>query len=157
MQRFFELDKNSFSRYLGRNICMLIELTHSEFEDPYYLVNNTKAVTIDGKTYNPFPFDLILPSQTEQQGTQVVFSNVNNYLAKQISEIVYSNENVQLQLYIANVETSDVEKINKGLFEITEVVVSPESVTATINIRNCLNINVGTKRYNKQNFPNLYL
>ena len=157
MQRFFELDKNSFSRYLGRNLCMLIELTHSEFAEPYYLVNNTKEVTIAGTTYKPFPFDLVLPSQTEQQGTQIILSNVNNYLAKQVSEIIYSNENVQLQLYIANIETEDAERIDKGLFEIVEVVISPESVTATINIRNCLDINIGTKRYNKQLFPNLYL
>lgn len=153
----FELHKNSLSRYLGRSVNLAIELSHSEFEDTYYLVNDTKELIIDGKTYTPYIFDLALPAQTEQQGTQFIISNANNIVAQQIEKIVNSNENIILKLYLVNIEDEVAEMYDKGEFEIMDIVVSPESATATINIRHCLNYNIGTLRYNKQLFRNLSL
>ena len=62
--RYFELDKNSFSRYLGRNVVFLLELSHPLWEQSYYIVNDTKPLTLDGTTYEPFPFDVKLPRTT---------------------------------------------------------------------------------------------
>ena len=155
--RFFELDKNSFSRYLGRGLCLLVEISHSQLPQTYYLINNIKDITIDGQLYQAYPFDVILPSQTEQSGTKITLSNINNTISKELVAIVDSNENVIVQLYIANIEDNANEKINKGSFELTEIAITNEVVTGTINIRNCLDINLGSIRYNKQLFPNLYL
>ena len=156
-QRFFELDKNSFSRYLGRGVNLCIELSHSEWEKVYYLVNDTKTLELDGKTYEPYPFDIVLPSQTEQQGTQIVLSNIQNLAANLIKQTVNSNENILLQLYIVNRETDTAEKIDKGLFEIFNPQITNEMVSATINLRHSFNINCGSMRYNRQLFPNLFL
>lgn len=155
--RFFELDKNSFSRYLGRGLCLLVEISHSQLPQTYYLINNIKDITIDGQLYQAYPFDVILPSQTEQSGTKITLSNINNTISKELAAIVSSNENVIVQLYIANIEDNANEKINKGSFELTEIAITNEVVTGTINIRNCLDINLGSIRYNKQLFPNLFL
>lgn len=155
--RFFELDKNSFSRYLGRGLCLLVEISHSQLPQTYYLINNIVDVTIDGQLYQAYPFDVILPSQTEQSGTKITLSNINNTISKELAAIVSSNENVIVQLYIANIEDNANEKINKGSFELTEIAITNEVVTGTINIRNCLDINLGSIRYNKQLFPNLFL
>ena len=155
MQRFFELDKNSFSRYLGRCICLLIEITHSSFTEPFYLTNNREEITANNKTYQPYPFDVILPSQTEQDGTQIVLSNVNNLISNEIAKIGNSNENMILKLYVASVESSSVDTSFKGEFEINTPTMNNQAVTANINIRNCLDINIGSIRYNKTNFPNL--
>lgn len=156
-QRFFELDKNSYSRYLGRNVNFLIELSHSEWDRTYYLINDTKELTLDGKTYEPYPFDLTMPSQTEQQGTQIILSNVNNIAANLIKQTVNSNENIVMQLYLVNRELETAEKYDKGLFEIFEPQITNEVVNATINLRHSFDINCGSIRYNKQLFPNLYL
>lgn len=155
--RFFELDKNSFSRYLGRGLCLLVKISHSQLPQTYYLINNIKDITIDGQLYQAYPFDVILPSQTEQSGTKITLSNINNTISKELVAIVDSNENVIVQLYIANIEDNANEKINKGSFELTEIAITNEVVTGTINIRNCLDINLGSIRYNKQLFPNLFL
>ena len=92
--RFFELDKNSFSRYLGRNVNLLIELSHSAWDKTFYLINDTQPLELDGSTYEPYPFDLTMPSQTEQQGTQIVLSNINNVAANLIKSTVNTNENI---------------------------------------------------------------
>lgn len=156
-ERFFELDKNSFSRYLGRGVCFLIELSHSSWEQVYYLTNNTAKVELDGKTYEPYPFDIVLPSQTEQQGTQIVLSNVHNLAANLVNQTVNSNENIKLQLYIANVENDIAEKFNKGSFEIFSPQITSEAVSANINLRHSFDVNCGSMRYNRQLFPNLFL
>lgn len=156
-ERFFELDKNSFSRYLGRGLCLLIELSHSSWDETYYLCNNTKSIAINNITYQPFPFDIVLPSQTEQQGTQIVLSNIQNLAANLILQTINSNENIALQLYIANVETETAEKFDKGVFEIFSPQVTNESIQATINLRHSFDVNCGSMRYNKQLFPNLFL
>lgn len=156
-QRFFELDKNSFSRYLGRGVCFLIELSHSSWGETYYLCNNTEKIEIDGKTYQPYPFDIVIPSQTEQQGTSIIVSNIQNLAANLIKQTVNSNENIVLQLYVANVETDAVEKFDKGEFEIFNPQITNEAIQANINLRHSFDINCGSMRYNRQLFPNLFL
>lgn len=156
-ERFFELEKNSFSRYLGRNVRFLIELSHSTWDETYYLINDTKPLTVDGNTYTPYPFDLTLPSQTEQQGTKIVFSNIQNLAAELIRKTVNSNENISLQLYLVNIESEAAEKFDKGLFEIFSPQITNENVTAAINLRHSFEVNCGSIRYNRQLFPNLFL
>lgn len=156
-ERFFELDKNSFSRYLGRGVCFLIELSHSSWSQEYYLINNTKKLELDGKTYEPYPFDIVLPSQTEQQGTQIVLLNVHNLAANLVRETVNSNENIKMVLYIANIESDIAEKFNKGGFEIFNPRITSETVSANINLRHSFDVNCGSMRYNRQLFPNLFL
>ncbi|MBQ2391411.1 MAG: DUF1833 family protein [Clostridia bacterium] len=155
--RYFELDKNSYSRYLGRNVNFLIEMSHSLWDKEYCLINDTKALELDGKTYEPYPFDLTMPSQTEQQGTQIVLSNVQNLAANLINKTVFSNENIVLKLYLVNRETETAEKFEKGEFEVFNPTITNESVSATINLRHSFDINCGSIRYNRQLFPNLYL
>nr|DAY58543.1 MAG TPA: protein of unknown function (DUF1833) [Caudoviricetes sp.] len=153
----FELDKNSYSRYLGRALKMLIELKHSAFQESFCFINDTKTLELDSKIYQPYPFDIILPSQTETQGTQLVLSNIQNLAANEIRKTINSNENILLDLYIVNIETEAAEKYPAGLFEIFEAQITPESITATINIRHNLDVNMSTINYYRQTFPNLFL
>ncbi len=156
-QRFFELDKNSFSRYLGRSINLCIELSHSAWNETYYLINDTKPLELDGVIYQPYPFDLVMPSQTEQQGTQIVISNIQNLAANLIKQTINSNENIVLQLYLVNRETETAEKFDKGTFEIYAPQITNEMIQANINLRHSFDINCGSMRYNRQLFPNLFL
>ena len=156
-QRFFELDKNSYSRYLGRNVNFLIELSHSAWDNTYYLINDTQTLTLDNVKYVPFPFDLTMPSQTEKQGTQIIISNVSPIFAELIGQTVGTNENIILQLYLVNREENAAEKYNKGQFEIFNPTITNETITATLNLRHSFDYNCGSIRYNRQLFPNLYL
>lgn len=125
----------------------------------FVVVGNSGKITsyINGAIYQPYPFDIILPAQTEQQGTQIVFSNIQNLAANLIRQTVDSNENITLQLYVVNVESETAEKYDKGLFEIFNPQITSETVQATINLRHSFDINCGSMRYNRQLFPNLFL
>ena len=98
-----------------------------------------------------------MPSQTEQQGTQIVLSNINNAAANLIKSTVNTNENILMRLYLVNRELETAEKFDKGEFEIFNPQITNESITATINLRHSFDINCGSIRYNRQLFPNLYL
>ena len=98
-----------------------------------------------------------MPSQTEQQGTQIILSNVQNVAGNLIKETINTNENITMQLYLVNRELETAEKYDKGLFEIFEPQITNEAISATINLRHSFNVNCGSIRYNKQLFPNLYL
>lgn len=153
----FEFDKNSYSRFLGRNFKMLVELNHSLFDTPYRFINDTQELYIEDALYSPFAFDVILPSQTETQGTQIIMSNIQNLVANEIKKTIYTNENIIVTLFFANIETEIAERYDIGTFELQGVNITPESVTGTINIRTNLNINAGAIRYNSNLFPNLFL
>ncbi|MDR1169077.1 MAG: DUF1833 domain-containing protein [Heliobacteriaceae bacterium] len=152
----FELDKNAFSRGLGRSINMLIEVSHSLFDETFYFINDTKPLTVDTQTYQPFPFDIRLPNQTETQGTQIVIANVNNLVSNELRKTISSNENILLYLKLANIEKEEAETYECGEFELTGLSITNEAVSAQLNIRNCFEINAGTIRYNRQLFANIY-
>lgn len=98
-----------------------------------------------------------MPSQTEHQGTQIVFSNINNLASNLIRNVVNSNDSIIVQLYIANIENDIAEKYDKGEFEMFSPTITPEQVTVTLNLRHSFDINCGSIRYNRQLFPNLFL
>lgn len=152
----FELDKNSYSRYLGRTFILLLEFTHSLLT-PFYLTNDTQSLDLDGKTYLPFPFDLVLPSQSEQQGIQLVMSNVNQLVTNELAKVISSNENIICKVYICNRETETAEKYERGTFEVMDADINQQSINFRLNLRTSFKYNVGTKRYNQQLFRNLYL
>ena len=152
----FEMDKNSYSRYLGRSFNLAIVLSHSQLET-FYLINDNTNITIDSQEYQAYPFDIVLPSQNETQGTQLVMSNVNQLITNELIKVINSNENIICKVYIVNIETNIAEKYDKGIFEIMNVEVTQEQVNFSINLRHSLNYNVGTKRYNQQLFGNLFL
>jgi hypothetical protein len=152
----FEMDKNSYSRYLGRGFNLAIEISHSEL-DTFYLINDITDITIDSQEYQAFPFDIVLPSQNEKQGTQLIMSNINQLVTNELINIVTSNENMIVKVYIVNVESETAEKYDKGTFEIMSAEVTQEQVNFSINLRHSLDYNVGTKRYNQQLFGNLFL
>lgn len=157
MERFFESDKNALCRQVGRVVTWAVELSHSLFTETYYLINDTQEATYNGHTFQPYPFNVIIPAQTEQDGTQIVLSNIQNLISSPISKIVTSNENIMIKLYCVSIETNVNEFDFKGEYEIISAVCTNDSVTGQITIRNCLDINIGKFRYNKTNFPNLQL
>lgn len=153
----FELDKNAFSRGLGRSVNMLLEISHSKFSETFYFINDTKSIVIDGKIYQPYPFDVTLPNQGETQGTSIAISNINNIAANEIRKTICSDENIIIDLKLVNIENEMVETYDCGEFELLNLSITQELIKGNLNIRNCFDVNAGSIRYCKRLFPNLFL
>ena len=155
-----EMIKSAFSRKLGRSVKFLVEISHPNLSKTYRIIDNTEAVTVDGDTFNPYPFKFLQNAQTETQGARLALSNVDRNLANELRNAT-DNENIICRIWVANVEkqgdTVNVERIDAGTFEVFSPVVTKEVTTFTLNLRVSLNYNLSTVRYNPNLFPNLYL
>jgi hypothetical protein len=65
-------------------MCVMIE--HDDLAAPIRLVRNTEAIERGGETYLPFPFELELPSDVEDQlpHVQLVIDNVDRTIVRAI-------------------------------------------------------------------------
>lgn len=155
-----ELIKSAFSRFLGRSVKVMVELSHSEFTQTYRMIDNTEEVTVDGDTFKPYAFKLINNAQGETQGARLVLSNIDRSVASEIRNAT-TNENIVCRVWIAHLEKKDgvinIERHDAGTFEVYSPVVTKDSTSMTLNLRISINYNLGTYRYTKNFFPNLYL
>lgn len=153
----FELNKNAFSNYVPNQILFLVEFSHSEFKQTYFITNNTSNILVNNNTYEPFPFVFNIPAQGETQGSNLTLSNIDRQITQEISSIILSNENILAQIHLCLIEDNTPEVFNLGLFEIFTSDISKETVILGINQRVSLGFNVGTIRYSQRLFSNLYL
>lgn len=153
----FEIDKSAFSNYTPNQILFLVEFTHSDFSQQFNFVNNTSAITVDGDTYEPFPFIFNIPTQGETQGTSLSLANIDRQIASEIKDTVYSNESVLAQLYLCHVEDNTPERFDLGIFEVLTTKLTKDVVNLGLNQRISLGFNLGTIRYSQRIFKNLYL
>lgn len=155
-----ELIKSAFSRSLGRSVKVMVQLSHSQFSQTYRIIDNTEAVTVDGDTFEPYPFGFVANSQGETQGAKLVLSNIDRRIASEIRAAT-DNENIVCQVWICQLEkqngTVNAERYDAGTFEVYSPVVTKDATTLTLNLRISIEFNLGTIRYNPTLFPNLYL
>lgn len=157
-----ELLKSMASRYLGRGVYQLIELRHSGFSQDWNFINGggRNGITIDGTHYETLPFALTLAAQGENSGASLVIANVDRRIADELSRAV-SNKDIVVNVYLAHLErygtSIAAERYSKGSYTVTGVEVTKEAVSLGIAVKSSLGFNVGSRRFNQNDFPNLYL
>lgn len=153
----FEIDKSAFSNYTPNVLLFLIELSHSQFDQTYYFTNNNADISIEGDTYEPFPFIFNIPAQGETQGSSLSLGNIDRRVASEISTTIKSNENILAQIYLCHIEDGTPERFDLGVFEVLTADITKDVAILGVNQRTSLGFNVGTIRYSQRLFPNLYL
>ncbi|PNX49889.1 MAG: hypothetical protein BV457_00180 [Thermoplasmata archaeon M9B1D] len=161
----FELKKSAYSRYLGRGLYILLEFSHSSWLETYRFINNNKTITIDSNEYLGLPFKLLFNTQGENSGTSIGIANIDRQLTYKIREAVkssYKNKNIQCKIYLAHIERDTSgnlisEKYDRGTFEVISLDIDKTQINLGINLILSIGYNIGTIRYNKNLFPNLYL
>lgn len=161
----FEFKKSAYSRYLGRGIYFLLEFSHSSWSQTHRFINNNKSIEIESYTYLGLPFKLILNTQGENAGTSIGIANIDRQLTQQIKLAVkseFNNENIQCKIFLAHIERDTSgnltkEKYDRGTFEVINIEITKEQINLGINLILSLGFNIGTIRYNRNLFKNLYL
>ncbi len=141
----------------------IIKISHSGFSQDWYFINNSEDLEYNGNIYLSFPFALTSSGQKEQLGASVVLSNIDNRIAKELSNAVsFPNENIRLEhtritLEVFGNKLTAGETGITGSYEVISPSITKEAVTFLLNVRNSLSINSGSLTFNSTNFPNLYL
>lgn len=161
----FELNKSAYSRYLGRGLYIALEFSHPSWSQTYRLINNNKAIDIEGNTYIAFPFKVLFSTQEENAGTSISLSNIDRQVIQQLKIALQSsqkNSNIQCKVYLAHIERDTSgnlisEKYDRGTYEVVNYEITKTQVNLGINLILSLAFNIGTRRYNRNLFKNLYL
>ena len=158
--RNFEIYKSAVSRYLGRSLNYIVEFSHSAWDNPYRLINNTTQIEYEGETYTPYPFQITLPTQGQDEGTSIILSNIDDELMQLFEQTIYSNENIICTLYLVQLEKVQsgilVDAEPKGTFEVVSAAATVDALNLGLDFKSCLPYNLGVYRFNQTNFGNLY-
>lgn len=154
-----ELKKSAASRNLGRGIYILLELSHSKFDQTYRMIDNTESVTFGADTFEPFPFKFVPSTQGETSGASVALSNIDREISRQIKNAT-DNENITCKVWVCQIENNgqlNAQRTDNGEFEVESVLVNKDAVTLSLNMRISINYNASSQRFSPSVFRNLYL
>lgn len=67
----------------------LLTIEHDDLGTPLRLVDNTEAIVSDGETFQPFPFVMALPAETENElpTVELIVDNVSRELLEEVRSI----------------------------------------------------------------------
>lgn len=82
---------------------LLMEIDHADLATPFYLVNNTEAITHDGQSYTAYPFTVVLSQDDGQHlpKVQLTIDNVDRTLIETVRTISDS-PSVNIKLVLAS-------------------------------------------------------
>ena len=136
-------------------VCMRI--SHSSFSTPIRIVNNTEDVTRTDGIYQPFPFTLVLPSDTEDDvpSVTVQFDNIDNMITDAIRTI-NGRPNVSFDVILAS--SPNVVEAGPYNFVIINSQYNSKTVSCTLGFEeDILNQAVPKGVYNPSNSPGLFV
>lgn len=125
--------------------------------DTLYIVNNSVAITRGVTVFQPYPFEAVLPDDTDTASPMVTLRLDN--VDRQITEAIRNYEGIpkcRLEVILA----SDPEHVEVGPFDfaITSVEYDALSITATLGYEeDFLNQQVPCKKYLPSNSPGLFV
>jgi len=143
-----------FAEETAEVFLFLITLSHTDITTLYF-VNNYEDVTSNGNAHVAFPFQITMPSETEDQLPRVQL-NIDNVDRSIIDEIRTLTGPPTLTLSV--VLASDPDTIEAGPFEMSLQNVSYNALTITGNLvgDDILNEPYPGEAYTPQNFPGLF-
>lgn len=155
----YNLQKAIQQRYLPAGIFTLLELSHSNFNQTYYLVNNTESIEIEGQIFEPYPFNFKPKNQGDNTTSPLVLSNVDQTVVKEIMK-ARNNEDVVVRVWFAIIEKVDgncfIERKSAGKFIIDNVQINKSTTSVALDLDTSLKFNIGSISFaNSLQFPNL--
>jgi len=134
---------------------ILLEIDHSDLSTPIRVVNNTQAVTHGGNTYSPYPFELMLPDDSEQiKQVRITIDNVDRMLMESIRTIDQDRPTVTFKVILA----SSPDTVEAGPFEcvLASVTYSLMSITGVLIYEDRLRVKVPALEFTAKDFPGVF-
>jgi len=102
-----------FAQQTSEIFLPILDISHTDFDDTFRVVLNTESVTSNGNTYEPFPFLIDMPDETDDGSPNVTLTICN--VDQQIVELLRSvSDSVTIELNI--ILESDPDTVEAGPF-----------------------------------------
>lgn len=115
----------------GEVFLVLVKIDHDALAQPLYFVRNAESVVSGGIVYIPLPFDISLPSDTDDEPPQVTitFDNVDRSIMEALRQITTTPD-----IYISVVLASSPDTLELGPlpFQISDFSIDATTVTGTL-------------------------
>ena len=137
---------------------ILCIISHPQFDDSWYIVNNTEAITYDGHIYQPYPFKFTPPSQGESQGNEATFTidEIDTTIAETI-KAVSSAYPLTITLVAAMVQGADApEALIPWTFTLKKFSSNGTVLTGTLSLDDVLDNQMGPIEFTPNLFPGVF-
>lgn len=150
-----ELIAQIFAQESEDPFLVLVTITHEDFPEPFYLVNNSETITSRGITYNPFPMRIVLAADDGEslKDYRIEFDNVSLELIESLRSVT-GPINISMEMVLASLP-NEVQMSQYDL-KITNITYNAHLITAIIVLDNFLNTEVTSERYEPSNFPGIF-
>ena len=150
-----QLISQMVSQVSGDPFLMLVTLDHADFDNPYYLVNNSENITSRGQVYTAFPMSIVLPADDNESNREVtiIFDNTGLDLVSDF-RLVTSPISVTLELILASLP--DVVEISFGDLKIQNISYNKSQISAKLYLDDFLNTEMPSEKYDPTSFPGIF-
>ena len=122
-----------FAQETGEAILVLLEIDHPDLSEPIRVVNNDVDVASNGTTYVAFPFEIELPTDSDDKApaARLTIDNVDRQIAETI-RIIQSPPSVNMKVVLG----SDTDTIEAEFpeFRLRNVRVTAQTVQGDLTI-----------------------
>lgn len=127
------------SNTVGGRYYETVQLSHTNFSKTFYLVQDTvsRDFCLDSgcattKTFEPFPFTVVMPEQgSQQQDLNVVFANMSDELIEEIDK-ASENTNEPIEcIFRIYIDGYDIPQTDEIRLVITQVSVNDKTISGT--------------------------
>lgn len=144
-----------FAQQTGEAFIILLTLTHPEFL-PIRVCNDGQDVVSDGQTYQQFPFEIVMPEETEEAPPVVQLSicNVDRSIVNAVRSV--SGEPITVTMSIVLASSPDVIEAGPITFVMLDVEYDAGTVTGTLAFEgDVLNQAYPSETFNPSDYPGL--
>jgi Domain of unknown function (DUF1833). len=133
---------------------VLLELSHPDWPEPIYAVNNLENVTSNGTTYTAFPFRVQLPNLDEREPrAKLQISNVSREIGKAAWQVT-SPIDVQLDIVFAS--DPDTVLMSVPRLQLRGVTLNNTAVEGELTLDELGSEPAGLLAFNSDSFPGLF-
>ena len=136
---------------------VLMDIVHPSFTT-VRIVNNTENITSNGKTYTAFPFNVILPPDTEefQPKLQVGVVNVTRLLIDEVRTIAGSDQRATATITVIEASDPDTALATYSNFEVVNLRYDANEMSFDLIIDTFLTEPFPAGSFTPSTFPGLF-
>lgn len=138
----------------GDSFLVLLEIDHADLADPLRFVNNTEDVTSNGESYTAFPFDISLPTDSDESPprARLVIDNVS----REIGEVIRDLDTAPtITIYVIRMDDFDAVEITLPSFTLRNVQYDVMQVSGELELEDLTREPFPARTFSPAEFPGL--
>jgi hypothetical protein len=149
------LKKQLYDPNMTDPFLFLVELSHPDWAETFYYVNNNEEIISNGKTYVPVAFQITLPQDDGETLPQVKLE-IDNVSREMIEEIRTVTSPISVNLLGVLASDPDYIELEYAELSITAITYDAQKISGDLILVDFLNQKIPGEIYSPISFPGLF-